>query len=140
MVLSRKSPLGSLELLKKSLPIKSSSRNTGIFFPSHTWKCLASIPLSLNIASTLGPTLHQFVKNNDCYTHPKQRPSKLKLTNYEQLGSSTPLPIPHGFPTLYLLIKNRALSKSARTFVISIMHVPKTTFQCLSSIKLSTTA
>jgi hypothetical protein len=97
------------------------------------------IPLSSNIASTPGPTLHQFVKNNDRYTHPKQRPSKLKLTNYALLGSSTPSPIHHGFPTLYPLTKNRALSASARTFVISITHVPKTTFQCLSSIKLSTT-
>jgi hypothetical protein len=103
-------------------------------------KFLASIPLSSNIASTPGLTLHQFVKNNDRYTHPKQRPSKPKLTNYALPGSFTPSPIPHGFPTLYPLTKNRALSVFAQTFAISTTHVPKTTFQCLSSIKLSTIA
>jgi hypothetical protein len=82
MASSRKSPLELLALLKKSPHIKPSSRNIGIFLPGHTRKCLASIPLSSNIALTPGPTLHQFVKNNDLYTHPKQWPSKLRLTNY----------------------------------------------------------
>jgi hypothetical protein len=132
--------LASLALLKKSTPIKPSSKNIEIFLPGHTQKCLALIPLSSNIASTPGLKLHQFVKNNDHYTHPKQWPSKLILTNYARLGSSNPLPIPHGFPILYPLTKNRALSAFAQTFTISITHVRKTTFQCLSSIKLLTIA
>jgi hypothetical protein len=109
----RKSPLELLALLKKSPPIKPSSRNIEIFFPGHTQKFLASIPLSSNIASTPGPTLLQFAKNNDRYIHPKQQPSKPKLTNYTLSGSFTPLPIHHGFPTLYSLTKSRALSASA---------------------------
>jgi hypothetical protein len=36
------------------------------------------------------------VKNNDHYTHPKQWPSKLRLTNYALQGSSTPSHIRHG--------------------------------------------
>jgi hypothetical protein len=140
MASSKKSPLELLALLRKSPHIKPSSRNIGIFLPGHTRKCLASIPLLSNIASTPGLTLHQFTKNNDRYTHPKPRLSKPKLTNYALSGSFTPSPIPHGFPTLYPLTKNRALSVFAQTFAISITHVPKTTFQCLSSIKLSTTA
>jgi hypothetical protein len=137
---SRKSPLASLSLLKKSPPIKPSSKNIGIFFPGHTQKCPALIPLSLNITSTPSLTLHQFVKKNSLYTHPKQQPSKPILTNYAWLGSSTPSPIHHRFPTPYPLTKNRALSASARNFVISITHVPKITFQCISSIKSSTNA
>ena len=116
---SRKSPLALLALLKKSLPRKPSSKSIGIYFPGHTKKFLALIPLSSNIASTLGLTLHHFVKNNDHYTHPKQRPLKPRLTNYARLGSSTPSPIPHGFPTLYPLTKNWSLSTSAQTFAIS---------------------
>jgi hypothetical protein len=135
----RKSPLELLALLGKSPPIKLSSRNIGIFLPGHTQKCLASSPPSSNIASTPGPTLHQFIKNNARYTHPKLWPSKPKLTNYVLSGSFTPSPIPHGFPTLYPLTKNRALSAFAQTLATSITHVPKTTFQHLSSIKLSTT-
>jgi hypothetical protein len=137
MTSSKKSPLELLALLKKSPHIKPSSRNIGIFSPSHTQKFLASIPLLLNIASTLGPTLHQFSKNSDRYIHPKPWLSKPKLTSYALSGSFTPSPIPHRFPTLYPLKKNRALSMFAQTFMISIMHVRKTTFQCLSSIKLS---
>jgi hypothetical protein len=53
-----------------------------------------------------------------------------------QLGSSTPFPIPHGFPTLYPLTKNKALSVYVRTFAISITPDPNTTFQCLSLIKI----
>jgi hypothetical protein len=140
MASSKKSPLELLALLRKSPHIKPSSRNTGIFLPGHTQKCLASIPLLSNIASTLGTTVHQFAKNNDRYTHPKPQLSKPKLTNYMLSGSFTPSPIPHGFSTLYPLTKNRALSTFSHTFTISIMHVPKTTFQCLLLIKLSTTA
>jgi hypothetical protein len=140
MASSKKSSLELLALLRKSTHIKPSSRNIGIFSPGHTRKCLASIPLLSNIASTPGPTSHQFAKNSDRYTHPKPRLSKLKLTNYALLGLFTPSLIPHGFPTLYPLTKNRALSAFAQTFAISITHVPKTTFQRLSSIKLSTTA
>jgi hypothetical protein len=136
----RKSPLAPVSLLKKSPPIEPSSKNIGIFLPGHTQKCLALIPLSFNITLTPGLTLHQFIKNNDRYTHPKKRPSKLRLTNYAWLGSSTPSPIHHGFPTLYPLTKNRAMSASAWNFAISITHVPKTTFQRLSSTKLSTNA
>jgi hypothetical protein len=79
--------------------------------------------------------VHQ--KNNVHYTHPKQRPSRPRLTNYALLGSSTPSPIRHGSPTPSLLTKNRALSMSVRTFTISITPVPKTTFQCPLSTKLS---
>jgi hypothetical protein len=140
MASSRKSPLELLALLRKSLPIQPSSRNIEIFFPDHTHKFLASIPLSSNITSKPEPTLHEFTKNNDCYTHPKQQPSKPKLTNYVLLGSFTPSPIHHRFPTLYPLTRNMALSASAQNFAISITHVPKTTFQCLSSIKLLMTA
>jgi hypothetical protein len=82
MASSKKSPLELLALLRKSPHIKPSSRNIGIFSPGHTRKCLASIPLLSNIASTPGPTLHQFAKNNDRYTHPKPRLSKPKLTSY----------------------------------------------------------
>jgi hypothetical protein len=39
MASSKKSPLELLALLKKSPHIKPSSRNIGIFFPGHTWKC-----------------------------------------------------------------------------------------------------
>ena len=102
---SRKSSLAPHALLKKSSPINPSSKNIEIFFPGHTHKCLALIPLSSNIASTPGQTLHQFIKNIGSYTHTKQWPSKPILTSYTQLGSSTPSPIPHGFPTLYPLIK-----------------------------------
>jgi hypothetical protein len=64
---------------------------------------------------------------------------KAKLTSYALLGSFTPLCIPHGFPTPSPLTKNRALFTSAPTFMISTMLVPKTTFQPLSSTKLSMT-
>jgi hypothetical protein len=140
MASSKKSPLELLALLRKSLPIKPSSRNIGIFSPGHTQKFQAWIPLLSNITSTPGLTSHQFARNSDRYTWPKLRLSKLKLTNYALSGLFTPSPILHGFPTLYPSTKNRALSMFAQTFAISITHVPKTTFQCLSSIKLSTTA
>jgi hypothetical protein len=117
-----------------------SSRNIGIFLPGHTQRCLASIPLLSNIASIPGLTSHQFAKNSGHYTHPNPWLSKPKLTSYVLPISFTPSLIPHGFPTLYLLTKNRALSMFAPTFATSITHVPKTTFQRLSSIKLSMTA
>jgi hypothetical protein len=140
MASSKKSSLELLALLRKSPHIKPSSRNIGIFSPGHTQKCLASIPLLSSIASTPGLTSHQFARNNDRYTHPKPRLSKPKLTNYVRPGLFTPSLTLHGFPTLYPSTKNRALSAFAQTFAISITHVPKTTFQRLSSIKLSTTA
>jgi hypothetical protein len=139
MASSKKSSLELLALLRKSPHIKPSSRNIGIFSPGHTHKCLASIPLLSRIASTPSLTSHQFARNNDRYTHLKPRLSKTKLTNYVRLGLFTPLLILHGFPTLYLSTKNRALSMFAPTFTISITHVQKTTFQHLSSIKLLTT-
>jgi hypothetical protein len=86
------------------------------------------------------PDITPVHQNKDRYTHPKQCPSNPRLRNYVQLGSSTPSPIPHEFPALYPLTKNRALSASAHNFTISITHVPKKTFQFLSSIKLSTTS
>ena len=137
---SRKSALALLALLKKSPPINPSSKNIGIFFPGHTKKFLASIPLLSSITSTPGLTSHQFARNNDRYTHPRPRLSKPKLTNYLQPGLFTPSLTLHGFPTLYPSTKNRALSAFAPTFAISITHVQKTTFQRLSSIKLSTVA
>jgi hypothetical protein len=42
--------IGAHALLKKSPPTKPSSKNTGIFFPGHTQRCLALIPLLSNIA------------------------------------------------------------------------------------------
>jgi hypothetical protein len=77
--------------LKKSPPINPSSKNIEIFSPGHTQKCLALIPLLSNIASTPGLILHRFVKNNDRYTHPKQQPLKLILTNYAQLRFIYPI-------------------------------------------------
>jgi hypothetical protein len=72
MASSKKSSLELLALLRKSPHIKPSSRNTGIFSPGHTRKCLASIPLLSNIASTPGPTSHQSARNSDRYTQPKR--------------------------------------------------------------------
>jgi hypothetical protein len=73
--------------------------------------------------------------------HPsKSMAIKVEIDKLRVVEFIYPSPIPHGFPTLYPLTKNRALSTFARTFTISIMRVPKTTFQHLSSIKLSTTA
>jgi hypothetical protein len=108
--------------------------------PGHTRRCLASTPLSSNIASTPGPTSHQFTRNSDCYTHLRPRLSKPKLTNCVRADSFTPSLILHGFPTLYPSTKNRDLSAFASIFAISTMHVPRTTSLCLSSIRLSTTA
>jgi hypothetical protein len=48
----KKSPLASHATLNKSLLINISLRNTGIVFPSHIQRCLASILLYLNIEST----------------------------------------------------------------------------------------
>jgi hypothetical protein len=107
------------------------------FLPGHTWRCPALTPLSSNIESTLGLISHLSAKNNDRYTHPKQRPSRLRLINYALQGSFTPSPIRHGSPTLSLLTKNRALFMSVRIFATSITPVPKTTFQHPSSTKLS---
>jgi hypothetical protein len=140
MASSKKSSLELLALLRKSPHIKPSSRNIGIFLPGHTQKCLDLTALLSNIASTPGPTSHQFAKNNDHYTHPKPRLSKLKLTNYVRIGLFTPSLTLHGFPALYSSTKNRALSAFAYIFAISITHIQKTTFQCLSSIRLSTIA
>jgi hypothetical protein len=124
-------------LLNKSLPTNISSRNTGTSLPGHTQRCLALIPLLSNIVSTPSQISHLSIKNNVHYTHQKLRPSKLKLTNYALQGSSTPLHIHHGSPSLPLSTKNRALSTSVRIFTISIMHVPRTTFQRPLSTKLS---
>jgi hypothetical protein len=139
VVLSKKSSLELLALPQKLLHTKPSSKNTEISSLGHTQRCLGSIHLSSSIASTLGQTSPPFARNNDRYTHPKPRLSKPKLTNYVQPGLFTPLLTPPGFPTLYPSTRNRALSMSAHTFAISITHVPKTTFQCPSSIRLSMT-
>jgi hypothetical protein len=90
MASSRKSPLEPLALLKKSLPIKPSSKNIEIFFPGHTHKCLALIPLSSNITSTPGQTSQQFVKNSDRYTHPLLRTKHQYSIEKPQEKYSTP--------------------------------------------------
>jgi hypothetical protein len=78
MALSKKSSLELRALLRKSPHTKPSSRNTGIFSPSHTQRFLALTRLLSSIASTPSLTSHQFARNNDCYTHPKPRLSKPK--------------------------------------------------------------
>jgi hypothetical protein len=91
MASSKKSPLELLALLRKSSCTKHSSKNLGIFSPGHTWKCLASIPLLSNIASTPSRTSHQFAKKSDLYTHPKPRLSKTKLNKLRAAGFIYPI-------------------------------------------------
>jgi hypothetical protein len=91
---------------------------------------------SLNI---LGLYLHLGSVEGYYITCPNLWLSKPMSTSYELLVSYTPLRIPHGYPTTSPLTKNKALFASALTFVISIMLVPKTNFQCLPSTKLSMT-